>query len=348
MIQVDAHPKPRLPRDLYRPSTAGSVAFIAYSMLLHYGSAAAIFFVLRSSASAWVIAPAVVALSLVAGQGLHLYGWVGHEAFHGGLFARKWRRILTGVFVTATIPGVFCVVGYYAGHWNHHLHTNTDRDPDVHLHSYRSLWSKLLLLRFLQNGVFRQQTITLARGKELPFVSKMPMGARQLVTLARFNLAVCVAFLALHIALLVMWPLLGVCLTVFPLLGAFVVSGPRPFAEHGGLDAGLGVDSRTRASRWATLFYVGNNFHLEHHLYPSVPCYKLPRVHRFLTEQRFFEGWQAPVETSLAGGLKHILSRYPQGRAGDGAPMTADEAVGDALSAAPARELQPDVVVLSR
>ncbi len=331
--------KPKLPRELYRASTLGSLGFIAVSMAFHYGGGLGIYLALSSGMAWWLAAPLVVVSTLVAGQGLHLYGWIGHQAFHGNLFRTKKASILGGVAVSATIPGVFCVVGYYAGHWNHHLFTNTDRDPDVNLHSYRSIWSKLFVLRFLQNGVFRSQTVTLARGKELPFASRLPFKPRDVISLARFNLALCLAVLAAHVAFIVVWPLLGVSLFVIPLAGGFLVSGPRPFVEHGGLEAGEGVDARTRASVWATWFYFWNNYHLEHHLYPSVPCYKLGRVHRLLRESGYFEEHRSPVEPTLAGGLRHMFARYPAGEPPEaGAAVTTDEmqhaAADDRLSPA--------------
>lgn len=317
--------KPKLPRELYRPSLLGSVGFIAHGMILHYGAGLGIFYVLRSDAAWWLAAPVVALLALIAGQGIHNYGLVGHQAFHGGMFGSKRANILTGVLVSATIPGLFCVVGYYAGHWNHHLYTNTTRDPDVHLTSYRSIWSKLLLLRFGQNAVFRRQTITLARGKDLPFASRLPLPREQVIQLARFNLAVCVAVLAAHIAIFVASPLLGLSIVLLPVLGVFIVSGPRPFLEHGDLHVGEGRDSRSRTSALSTFFYYWNNYHLEHHLYPSVPCYKLGRVHRILRESGYYDGWDAPVESSLLGGLRHMFDRYPAGQPGDTAPVVTHE-----------------------
>ena len=321
MMAAMSRQKPKLPREVYRPSVIGSLAFIGHGMLLHYGAGLGIFYLLRSGAPWWVAAPVAVVLALIAGQGIHNYGLVGHQAFHGGMFRSKRANILTGIAVSSTIPGMFCVVGYYAGHWNHHLYTNTTRDPDTNLHAYRSFWSKLLVLRFRQNAVFRSQTVTLARGKELPFASRLPIAPERVVQLARLNLAVCLAVFAAHVGLFFVSPLLGLSLVLLPVLGVFIVSGPRPFLEHGDLDVGEGRDSRSRTSALSTFFYFWNNYHLEHHLYPSVPCYRLGRVHRILRESGYFDGWDAPVEATLMGGLRHMFGRYPAGVAAATPPV---------------------------
>jgi fatty acid desaturase len=58
----------------------------------------------------------------------------------------------------------------------------------------------------------------------------------------------------------------------------------RSIAEHWGIRGRHGVYAQTRtvvASLFDRLFLVPNNvgYHLEHHLYPSVPFYRLPELH---------------------------------------------------------------------
>ena len=53
------------------------------------------------------------------------------------------------------------------------------------------------------------------------------------------------------------------------------------FREEGPLS-----HSRTlRLPRWLTFLYANMNFHAEHHLFPAVPYYNLPRLHAALVEQ---------------------------------------------------------------
>lgn len=71
------------------------------------------------------------------------------------------------------------------------------------------------------------------------------------------------------------------------------------------------TQARTRTSPFFTALFLGTNYHLEHHLYPSVPCYRLPRVHRILQEQGLLS--EAHVETTIRGAYRHAtaMSQYP-------------------------------------
>ena len=52
---------------------------------------------------------------------------------------------------------------------------------------------------------------------------------------------------------------------------------------------------------------AGTNFHLEHHLYPRVPCWRLPALHRWLKEQGVYEGRQVFIEPAYIAswGVQH-------------------------------------------
>jgi fatty acid desaturase len=74
----------------------------------------------------------------------------------------------------------------------------------------------------------------------------------------------------------------------------------RAIFEHGGVDDLSSPLTAARSNRttgslagWAArtvLFPHHVNYHLEHHLYPAVPHYNLPRLHRLLQEKGALEG----------------------------------------------------------
>jgi fatty acid desaturase len=47
------------------------------------------------------------------------------------------------------------------------------------------------------------------------------------------------------------------------------------------------------------------NFHVEHHLMPSVPCWRLPALHRLLVERGFY----ADHPKAIAGGYLDVIRR---------------------------------------
>jgi fatty acid desaturase len=76
-----------------------------------------------------------------------------------------------------------------------------------------------------------------------------------------------------------------------------LVSRIRQVAEHGAVPDLFSRDARhnTRSvrSNWlmrALFSPHGVNWHLEHHLMPSVPIYHLGRLHRLLTAKGAYEG----------------------------------------------------------
>jgi fatty acid desaturase len=88
-----------------------------------------------------------------------------------------------------------------------------------------------------------------------------------------------------------------------------VVFRIRQIAEHSGVED----EHELNATRTVvpTLFErmliapCGINWHLEHHLFPSVPFYNLPRLHKRLMQEEVFRQ-QAHIThsyTSLAGGV---------------------------------------------
>jgi fatty acid desaturase len=88
----------------------------------------------------------------------------------------------------------------------------------------------------------------------------------------------------------------------------------RPYIEHAGTGVGLFQDARTYSSPLMTALFAGNNYHLEHHLYPSIPCYRLPALHRHLEAAGYYAAAPVAVEPTLRGALAHIRARwrYPE------------------------------------
>jgi fatty acid desaturase len=74
-----------------------------------------------------------------------------------------------------------------------------------------------------------------------------------------------------------------------------LVARIRHLAEHGGVAALYERDPRgntrtTRTNLIERLIFAPNNvnFHIEHHLLPSVPCWQLPRLRTLIKERGFY------------------------------------------------------------
>src|SRR4051794_38492519 len=68
--------------------------------------------------------------------------------------------------------------------------------------------------------------------------------------------------------------------------------------QHRGAFGGMEYDDLLTGSRtvlplwWEKLFFCPHhiNYHIEHHLYPSVPCHNLPALHDVLMRDGVFKG----------------------------------------------------------
>jgi fatty acid desaturase len=90
----------------------------------------------------------------------------------------------------------------------------------------------------------------------------------------------------------------------------------RNAAEHGALPGTTTTDvwsnTRTVAANWLERLTVAPNrvnFHLEHHLAPTVPCYRLPELHRWLEASGMLA--RASVATGYVDVVR-ALTRVPR------------------------------------
>ncbi|HTY36662.1 MAG TPA: fatty acid desaturase [Bacteroidota bacterium] len=213
---------------------------------------------------------------LVAGMSLSTLSVLAHESSHN-LFTRNPRidRLL-GFF--CGLPVLFSVAGYRVVHPLHHKFLHTKEDPD----DIENVSRNPVLLRFVYLFVF-------IAGVYLYLVT-VPMNAlrrgtreeRFRITIEALAMAAFVAcgwFLLPHRIMLKGW--------LYPLLVAGQIANLRGLAEHGMTTGGNEfTDTRTVATHPVISFMMCNiNYHLEHHLYPGIPWYNLPKVHALLQEE---------------------------------------------------------------
>ncbi len=305
--------RPSIPAEMHKISLLGTLGVIGHALAFLLSGAVVARLAVGTSWPLWLQILVVVPSALVAAQGLHLLGFVGHDGFHFSMHSNKVVSSIIGVLFSSIIPG-HLDIGFAISHWNHHKFTNRDGDPDArtfgHFHTFMS---RLFLARMRASQSYMLNAVRLALGKPLPFKYKFPLRPEVVQKLAWLNLACSGLFLALYAAIAIYDPLTGLVSIALPTVFVVLLTGLRPYFEHAGTGTGLFDQARTRTSKWATFFLLGNNYHLEHHLYPSVPCYRLGKIHRILVKNDVLK--TAHVETTVAGTLAHATSRsqYPDG-----------------------------------
>ena len=268
---------------------------------------AAIAFAIAVWPSPWV------ALSvIVIGVQQHAMFILAHDAAHYRLFRSRTLNDLVGRGLG--FAGGISMCTYRVIHRLHHNNLYTDEDPDTAIHGgyprgVAYLWKKLG-----QDVVGLNAWKTFAYFFGAPAINRNTNRAARplddtspaLRASARRDRWLVVAF---HVAApIVVWAVGGaqalaqyLVLWVLPLLTVLQpILRLRAIAEHGavtGLDSPL-TAARSNRTHGALVNWLGRallfphhvNYHLEHHLYPAVPHYHLPALHRLLAQKGVLAG----------------------------------------------------------
>ncbi len=217
---------------------------------------------------------------LAMGASLNGLGALMHEAVHGNLFRRRPTDRLAAFLLGA--PFLVSGAAYRVSHLLHHRFNRSVRDPDD-LFNYSENRRVLAL-------VFYAWTLL----GIVAFLIHVPVNALRHGTpperrevIAEYSL-----LLALYGAITILathFRATGVLAHVWlvPLAVNFLIVNLRGWSEHLLTVPGHPLtQTRTITSNAVVRFFFCNvNYHLEHHLFPAVPWYHLPRVHRLLQEE---------------------------------------------------------------
>ena len=305
--------RPPLPREWYKPSLIGTTGLLIYALALFTLPAAlgrVIASTMELSILQWLcIFPCII----VAGYGLQLMGFVGHEGLHLSLHRRKMVSVILGLIYASAIPS-YIEMGFSVHHWNHHRFTNQNSDPDVapvkHLKTW---WQRLLAARAIYNFLYFKTALRLAFGGDWPFAYQLPFKLETARKLCLLNFALELVWLSLYLAIAIYDPLTGLISIALPMVAVWFINSCQIFIDHAGTSDQPFQNSWSRTSPLMTLFYFGANYHLEHHLYPGVPCYRLPKVHQLLLESGIYEQVNAPIQASFWKSYLRLNDDYSAG-----------------------------------
>lgn len=225
----------------------------------------------------------LVCSALIGGRQLGL-SILMHDAAHRVLMRHAGLNDFAGHWLCGGAVGAH-MYDYRPYHLSHHRHTQQDQDPDLVLSapfpiSASSLWRKVWRDMSGRTGI--KQRVAQLR----------PTASRGVSGVLRHGKA----FVLCNLLLLgLLWsagqPMLYVWLWLLPLLTWFqLFSRVRNIAEHA-VTGDRNNRLRNTRTTFANLFERALvapywvNYHLEHHLYTFVPCWKLRQAHRLLIDQ---------------------------------------------------------------
>lgn len=301
----------KLPEKFHRTSHFATALYLAHALAFFLVPAMVAFAIVDIPASTPVRIGLALVLGIIGGHGMHLLTFVGHEGMHTNLHRNKYISAALAVLFSSLVP-FFFIVGFSMTHWKHHRFTDQDIDPDAQIYSqYNNFVSRFFLARSGTVRVYTKNALRMALGLPWPENTKLPFSEREMRWITRINIAlglcgVTVYALIWHRSL---W--LGFTVMLVPYFGLYVMSAMRAYLEHTGTAPGRYHDARSYTSPIYTALFFGSNFHLEHHLYPAVPCYRLPALHGHLASQGLIKATGAQVERSFFGALRYTTGRFP-------------------------------------
>lgn len=227
-----------------------------------------------------------------------------HEAAHRTLF--KTRRLNDGFTDWLCARPIWTdVARYRQHHLKHHAHTGTDRDPDMSLVTPFPTARRSLVKKILRDisGLTGLRRILGLVGMDLGMleytvaaeVKHCPRNGRRWTDYAAEGLRNMSPMLLSNLLLFAILAACGVAWAYSAWVVAYLTSFSlflriRSIAEHACLPGGEDILTNTRTTRagWLARLTVAPmqvNYHQEHHLMASVPCYRLPAMHRLLKQQ---------------------------------------------------------------
>lgn len=310
MITTQTVGRPSIPAEWYKPSTLETIGFIIYC-LIWYAVPAWLSYVVATSANPLGIKILlIIPLSIMTGYGIQMMGFIGHEGFHLSLHSNKLVSALTGLFFASSVL-TYCDMGAMMRHWSHHRFTNQASDPDIEiLIPLRTWWQRLFFARLLLNYYHFKTTLNTALGRPWPFPYMMPFHISTVRTLCWINFAFSLLWIGIYLGIAIYNPLAGLFSIALPMLALMFISGCQAYLDHGGLNDDPFHNSWSRTSPLMTILFAGTNFHLEHHLYPGVPCYRLHKIHKLLKENGTYTATKATIEPSFFRSYLNLAQPY--------------------------------------
>ena len=259
-----------------------------------------------------VLVPAVI----IIGTRQHALFVIAHEAAHYLLYERRWLNDLAGR-ACATVQGL-SMCTYRVIHRLHHNHLYGPLDPDTALHGgyprgrmylVRKLAKDLCGLTawktyaYFLGGAPALNTATNVALRPLDDTSaKLRADAR-----ADRNMVIALHIAALAVAAASGYLVQYLVLWVLPLITVVqAILRLRAIAEHGATTDFSSPLTAARTNlgpvwlRWC-IFPHNVNYHVEHHLYASVPQYNLPRLHAEMKRHGILDGAEVmPFGQTLA------------------------------------------------
>ena len=264
----------------------------------------------------WYFNPLTYLLAIIiVGARMHALAILMHDATHYRFLKnRKWNDLLTNWL---TMYPIFTAIEVYRqNHLQHHIHLNTEHDPDwVSKLGVREFTFPKTKTEFLKT-VFAYFTLYRGMKDVVWFLKRFGSVKKKDGAEPGHNKARILFYMLLFILLTItgLWKYYLLFWVVPYLSTFFMFQYIRSVAEHFGelaYDHLLTSTRSVKANLLERFFIAPHNvgYHLEHHLYPGVPFYNLDKLHQLLMKDAFYND-KAHVTDGYMSGLLNELGQY--------------------------------------
>lgn len=254
----------------------------------------------------------LVAITII-GARMHALAILMHDASHYRFLKnRKWNDLITNLFTM--YPFFLTIEQYRENHLQHHQHLNTEEDPDwvskFHKKEFQFPKSKKEFL----STVFSYFLLIQGIKDAIWFVSRFNSGGNKKKKMDKKSLAKPIFYLSVSLFLSAfgLWKSFFL-FWIIPYFSTFLMfQYIRSVAEHFGslaYDHPLSSSRTVKANALEQFFIAPHNvgYHIEHHLYPGVPFYNLPKLHQLLLKTKTYKD-KAHITNGYFTGLMAELA----------------------------------------
>jgi fatty acid desaturase len=305
--------RPSLPKELIERLTRRSAWRAAWPIVIDF---AVIALSAALALAYWFSLPITILAVLLIGTRQHALFVIAHDAAHYLLFENRKVNDAVGR-LCATVQGL-SMCTYRVIHRLHHNNLYGELDPDTALHGGYPRGRAYLIKKLLKDlsGLTAWKTYAYFLGGAPALNTKTNVALRplddtseKLKREARHDRNVVIVF---HVFMLGVFAWSGyllqyLVLWILPLVTVVqAILRLRAIAEHGAttdFSSPLTAARTNVASAWLAwlIFPHHVNYHIEHHLYASVPHYHLPALHREMTNKGVLQNAEViPFSSTLA------------------------------------------------
>jgi len=249
---------------------------------------------------------------IIIGARMHALAILMHDASHFRFLKnRKWNDLVTNYL---TMYPIFTSIEIYrSNHLRHHQHLNTEEDPDwvakLGNRAFTFPKSRTEFLLTVASYLALYQGIMDA----VWFLKRFNTKDKKTVITTE-NKALKVLFYILFFGALTyfgIWKYFLIFWIVPYFSTFFMFQYIRSVAEHFGelaYENNLSASRTVKATLIEQFFLAPHNvgYHLEHHLYPGVPFYHLPKLHELLMQQKEYQEQAHITEGYTTGFMKEL------------------------------------------